>query len=758
MLSEAQILQQAIAFQKVGKLEQAESLYRDVLNSNPKQADALHLLGLIASNRGDLETAIQLIRQAVDSSPTSPVYVGNLGVIYRQAGRINEAIQTYRRAIELDAQNADVYFNLGKSLKLKELLTEAEAAFRTAISIQPSYTSAWLSLMSIFANRYDLEQAREVGEAACKACGPVCDLYLSLGAVYRRSNLNDEAIACYEQALQLQPKNVDALARLASFCFMGYRFAEGTEYLQRAINVEPESVHVLNAIGLRSKMEGDLDAAVNSYRKSIQKYPHFTTAFANLAGVLRKQGSFTESLDNVRMSVKQDSNNVETMAVEGSVLVSLGRLEEAEVCFRRAIEMRHGYRDAHDNLLMCLQYQKNTTPETLYAEHLEWNKCYAEKHFEIRSFQHDPAGGRLRLGFVSGDLGAHPVGYFTVKLFESIDREKFSTFIYSDRVGNDDFSTRMEQSVDRWFNCASLSDEKLRAKIIDDKIDILFDLAGHTAQNRLLVFARRAAPIQVSWAGYVGTTGLKQMDYLIADRFHVPEGTDHLYSEKVLRMPDGYVTYRAPDGLPDVTPPPCIEKKEFTFGAMCNPTKVNDRVLAAWSEILNRVPNSRLLLSYSGWMDIGNQNRVKDAFRGTGCTAQVDFHHKSGPIELMSLYGEVDVCLDTFPYSGGLTTCEALWMGVPTVTFPGDWFAGRHSTSHMMNLGLNEFVADNVQGYIEKAVLVAANREYLIVLRQKLRNLTAQSPLCDGERFAKDFSELMQSVWKNWMNADSAIP
>jgi len=313
-------------------------------------------------------------------------------------------------------------------------------------------------------------------------------------------------------------------------------------------------------------------------------------------------------------------------------------------------------------------------------------------------------------------------------------------------------SAKIEKNANHWVDSGSFSDERLAEKILSDNIDVLFDLAGHTAYNRLIVFAKRVAPLQISWAGYVGTTGLSEMDGLIADQFHVPLGWEHHYVEEVLRMPNGYISYRPPDDCPEVGGLPATRNGYVTYCAMCNPAKVNPLVLKTWGEVLSKVPHSRLLLSYCGWNDIANQNRVRKEMSAFGVEDRVDFSFLPSSKELLGLYGQVDIALDTFPYSGGLTTIEALWMGVPTITWPGQWFAGRHSLSHLSNVGLSDWVASSPEEYVAKAVESVLDLVKLAALRSSLRERTRSSPLCDGQLFAKNFGILIESAWRKRTN------
>ena len=279
----------------------------------------------------------------------------------------------------------------------------------------------------------------------------------------------------------------------------------------------------------------------------------------------------------------------------------------------------------------------------------------------------------------------------------------------------------------------------------------MVDLAGHTAKNRLLVLARKPAPVQVTWAGYVGSTGLSAMDYLIADDRHVPEGAKRHYSERVIRLPDGYICYQPPDHAPRPGPLPFERNGFISFGCFQNPAKLNDDVLAAWAEILNAVRDSRMILKYGNMDAEGNRTRILDQFGAHGVGEQrITLEGKSPPAELLGRYNDVDIALDTFPYSGGLTTCEALWMGVPTIANPGETFASRHSLSHLTNVGLPELVADDLPDYVSKAVDLANDVSRLTALRSGLRERMAISALCDGRKFAADFTSSMRQIWKDW--------
>jgi predicted O-linked N-acetylglucosamine transferase (SPINDLY family) len=355
----------------------------------------------------------------------------------------------------------------------------------------------------------------------------------------------------------------------------------------------------------------------------------------------------------------------------------------------------------------------------------------------------------IRLGFVSADFGHHPVGYFLIRALENLDPSRCEFVCYADRNSKDDLTRRFEAACTTWREVQALTNQALAAQIRADRIDILFDLAGHTATQRLLVFAHKPAPIQVTWAGYVGTTGLKVIDYILADRYEIPPEAEPHYCERVLRMPDGYVTYDPPDYAPPVSPLPASMQPCFTFGSFNKPAKITPPIVKAWANILTRVPRSRLVLKFRGMEESSVVGPLSQEFADQGVDpSRIECLGWSPPPQLLAEYGRIDLALDTYPYNGGLTTCEALWMGVPVVTCPGETFASRHSLSHLSNVGLTETIARDLDEYARVAVSLAGDLPRLAAIRNGLRGRLGASPLCDGKRFANHLMALVRDIWR----------
>jgi len=299
------------------------------------------------------------------------------------------------------------------------------------------------------------------------------------------------------------------------------------------------------------------------------------------------------------------------------------------------------------------------------------------------------------------------------------------------------------------FRSAGMSDEELAEQIRRDQIDVLIDLMGHTGR-RLTVFARRPAPVQATWLGYVGTTGLVAMDYLLADRFHVRPGEEHWYCESIRRLPNSYACYRPPEYLPEICELPAAANGRITYGSFSNPAKLSPMLLDAWGTILQRASASQLLLKFAALHEPHVSRPIRDRFVQQGIAAdRILFESGSPHPEFLAAYGRIDLALDTQPYSGGVTTCEALWMGVPVVTFPGRTFAGRHATSYLSTAGLTEFIADNLSGYVDLAVSWASKLDELAAIRRSLRSRIEQSPIGDAAAFAGDFLTVLEAAVRN---------
>jgi len=359
---------------------------------------------------------------------------------------------------------------------------------------------------------------------------------------------------------------------------------------------------------------------------------------------------------------------------------------------------------------------------------------------------------QIHLGFVSPDLKRHPVGFFLLPVLKRLTRNRFRISVYSDVGEGDLFTQELRLHADHWFDATGKDDDVLRDRILEDRVDILFDLAGHSAGNRMGMFARRAAPVQMSWMGYVGTTGLDAMDYLVTDRFQTLSGTEDFYSERWLVLPDDYICFLASPTAPPVVPSPALVNGFITFGSFNNPAKLTDETLDLWSRVIGAVPESRLLLAYRGFDDPGIQGDVCSRLGASGIAPErVAFKTFTYHEEFLGGYGLMDIALDTMPYSGGLTTCEALWMGVPVLSLAAQsHFAGRHSLSHLSNAGFPGWVVESAEEFVSIGVDLASDIQRLAQIRKTLRQKVSAAPLCDQERYARGVEEKLSMAWADY--------
>ncbi len=555
-----------------------------------------------------------------------------------------------------------------------------------------------------------------------------------------------EAEQLWIQVLQADFRHANAWHYRGVAAHVLGRNYDAVAFIERSLTLHPENPQANYNLAVIFGELGDDIAAEAAYLRTLQQQPDFSSARHNLANLLKPQGRLTEAIGCLQDDGKPHDDSPQFLAGLANALKMAGRVDEAVGQFQIAMEAAPQDARLHSQWLFALQYDPRIDDEELARLHRDWNDRHAPPEF-IAASAPRTHGVPLRVGLVSPDLGNHPVGIFMLPLLKRLDPATIHTVCYSDHKQSDEFNAQLRPLAGLWRDVWHLSDEQLAGQIATDEIDVLFDLAGHTDGNRLSVFARRAAPVQISWAGYVGTTGLAAMDYLLCDRFHVPPELESKISEQPLRMPNGYIAFQPPSYAPDVTELPAVSAGYVTFCTMNNVCKINEPAVDVWADILRAVPKSQVLLKYKGFDDPGVQSRLREQFKTRGVSPErIQLEGQTPHVDHLNAHNRVDIALDPFPYSGGLTTCESLWMGVPVVTCPAARFASRHSLSHLSNAGLTETIATDKDDYIRIAVELARDLPRLQDLRQSLRPRMCASPLCDLDQFALDFTEALLSV------------
>lgn len=695
-----------------GNLAEAKGLYEQVLQESPDNFGALMELGVICLRRGDGNAAHTLLCRAVAVNPASPQAHNLLGVSLQGRGDLTGARKSYETALALNSGFGGAYNNLGMALTLLGETEQAVESYRKAIAITPNDVNALNNLAAALT---------ELGRF-------------------------DEAIDSYEKAIALRPGAADIHDNFG-LVFQGIGdFERAAACHRKAVSIDPGSANSHLLLGRALQKSGDIDQAAKCYRRTIEINPGSAIAYNNLSTVLTGLGRYDESrilLENA-LALGGETQSSGALRAQSEGVETVG--------FQKGRVSADDFALPHSAYLLMLQYMTGQTAESLYRKHRAWNERHgAAFKASWPNHRNSPDPDRpLRVGFVSPDLGRHPIGYFTLGVFENLPKDRIETVVYSDRIP-DDLTARFKACAKLWRDTRTLSDQLLAETILADGIDILIDLTGHTGENRLMAVARKPAPLQVSWAGYVSTTGLDAIDYLLSDSHSTLVEEEPFYSEKILRMPDSWLCYAPPDYAPDVGPLPARANGHVTFCSFNNPSKNNADVLSLWAKILNAVPDARLVLKYGGYgVDSVAESVRRDFAAAGGDVERLVLEGASPHRELLERYNGVDIALDPFPYSGGLTTCEALWMGVPVITLPGATFASRHSQSFLSTVGLADLVADDRDEYVRLALDLAGDIDRLSALRAGLRDRVSASPLCDAASFARHFADLMRDIWRKW--------
>lgn len=597
-------------------------------------------------------------------------------------------------------------------------LQEAEALYRQVLAHEPAFADAYYNLGIVLKCQGRLEEAVECYRQAVTFKPDFPEAYNNLGNALRDQGRLEDAVASFRLALALKPDFPEALTNLGNGLRDQDNLVEAIASYRRALALKPDLPEAHMNLGNALKDQGDLEGAVASYRRTLALRPDHAQVYSNLAVALRAQG----------------------------------KVQEALASYRRALAIRPDDAQIHSNLLFDTCYI-TADAGALADAYRQWNELHARvvaRHVRSPGKDRNP-DRRLRVGYLSADFWGHATSFFVEPLLSAHDRTQVEVFCYSNGARVDATTQRFQEIADVWRNIVGLTDESVAERIAADGIDILVDLSGHTAGNRLLVFARKPAPVQVTYLGSLTTTGLTAMDYRLTDRFLSPANSPEWSSETLICLPACFACYRPPSDAPADTPLPALTTGFVTFGSFNNIAKATPAVISLWSDILRQVPRSRFILKDKTFADGAQRARYMDQFWANSIESdRIELLPRSPLQEYLTAYGRVDIALDTFPYSGCTTTCEALWMGVPVVTLAGEVSYGRFGVSLLSNLGLEELIAETLETYVAKAVGLAGRLESLARLRSELRPRMAASPLCDAKSLAQAIEEAYRDMWRRW--------
>ena len=686
-----------------------------------QRVHALQQSAMQALDRGDLATAASEAQLAIEAAPEDALAWEILSLALHRGGALDRAIAAGRRAVALKPDAADYHANLGVVLRAAGRTGEAEASYQAALAVNPSFAPAHNNLGNIARDAGRFADAAASYRNAIAANASYADAWHGLGIALQRMDKLAEAEQALDRALALRPARADIMSDLAATYMAQQKFNEASDLLAKAVATDPNSALALGNLGALKMRIGHFIAAEQATSRAMALAPDEQRWVSNL----------------------------------GVICKDLSRYVEAERLFRRALSLKPDYALAHANLLFCLNYHPDRSAEEIFAEYQRFDAAHAARHkpSELR-YANDPNPDRkIRVGFLSPDFREHAARHFLDPLLRHLDRSKLEIVCYAEVTNEDHVTASFKSMSDAWRSTVGLSDDAVADLIRKDRIDILVDFGGHTSSSRILAMARKPAPIQVAHhLGHGYTSGLSAIDVFVSDQEMAPVGSEHLFAEKtIVRLSRIPVAYQAPEGMPDVAPLPALRNGYVTFGYFGRPERINDRVVKAWSEILARVPGSRLMLNSKAFSEKAFSDLMAQRFAAHGIGRErLHFVYTSPQPKTWSAYGDVDIALDPFPHNAGTTTIEALWLGVPVVSVEDRPSVGRFGASNLGAVGLRDWVAKDVSGYVALAAAKASDVKALAALRAGMRARVTASPLADGPGLARELETAFQKLWKDW--------
>jgi protein O-GlcNAc transferase len=739
------------------RFDEAAASYRQGVSLKPNAADAHFHLATALSHLGRFEEAVPVYRRALELKPDYVDCLANLAIALSELGKLEESLEVGRKAVALRPDFAEAHHNLGNVLTSLRRGDEALAAFRQALRYMPGSAEAHNGMGALL---IDMGRPEEAELSIRRAMGIRPDFpegLNNLGNALLAQGKAQDALAVYGQAGKLQPGNHIVYYNAGNALRELGQVERSIAAFRQALTIKPDDAKSQDGLGLTLWMAKRPDDAIKAFREAIALDPKSVDAMVNLGNTFNMLNRFGEAREVLERAVSINPKNALAQNSLAIVVTNMGHLEEGIQAYRRSIDLDPRNALIHCNLVFGLQYLYGDDGAAALEEAQRWNSLHAVRLWKgvaHHENSRDPER-RLRIGYVSNDFREHSVSRFLRPLFQNHDHQNFEIVCYSDTRHPDATTEALRACADQWHQTTIVTDGPLAEMIRGHGIDILVELMGHTARNRLLMFARKPAPIQISWLGYAGTTGVETIDYRMTDGLADPPGmTEAFYSEKLLRLPRTNWCFAPPSAVAEIAPTSArgLAGRAFCFGSFNKMAKATPMVLDMWAEIMNGTPGSRLLLKDRALADAAIRERLRAEFERRGITPdRVELAgYEDDQVSHFRRYSEVDVALDTFPYDGTTTTCEALWMGVPVVTLAGKTHLARVGVSLLTNVGLSELIANSTEEYISIATGLARDQARLQKIRDGIRGRMLGSPLMDGRQFARDVEGAYRDVWRRW--------
>lgn len=734
---------------QLGELQASEKHCCRSIELNPNVPESWYNLAVIQLRLDKHTDAMASLNKALRLKPNFPEALTDLGNANQHLGLHQAAIENYQAAIRLQPNNARIHCNLGVAQMKLKLTDAAFQSLRTALSLNPNLAEAHQHLGVLLTESGKIAEAIEELQKAIELNAGLHEAKFALGRLLAGLGETDGAVQHFTAAVEAHPDNPEYLNALANALKDRGQHAEAGSHFRRAIALEPDNAKLLSNHGLTLIALGRLEEAVTTLTRATVLEPSLAEAHYNLGTALGYINRQTDAEAAYRKAISLRDAFPEAWMNLGTLQLLQGGINESIASFERALELRSEYAEANSNLLMALNYTDAYSTEAVFRRHREWGHKVATpaSATAVLASPLHTQQNRLRLGFVSPDFRVHSVAYFFESLLDPAYPD-VEIICYSNTTRIDDVTERIRSRVALWRDITSLSDPDVAALIRADAPDALIDLAGHTSGNRLGVFALRPCPVQITYLGYPNTTGLPTIDYRITDAIADPDDHQSFYTERLLRLPNCFLCYTPPATTPAPTVLGTDTQRPITFGSFNNLAKITPELIATWSRILQCVPGSQLLLKNRPLADAQVASRFAQAFRSHSISpdrllligwAPETGHH-------LATYNRIDIALDTYPYNGTTTTCEALWMGRPVVTQIGERHASRVGASLLHTLELPDLIAVDAEAYIEIAVNLANDLPESARKYADIRERMQASPLCNRTVFQRNFFALMEEI------------
>jgi len=718
----------------------------------PKDLDATVQEALALHGAGRFAESIALYDEALAMSPRHPEVLHLKGVATAQSGQLDQGIELVRAAAELNAKSVDIFNNLGSLLWQADRLEEAEQALREAIEVLPTHSAAHNNLGGVLEQSGRLEEALEAYRTAADLDPNNSAIYGNIGVVLQQLNRLEESCGAMHRAVDLNPTSPEARNNLGNAMKGIGDFEGAARELRRAIDLNPNYANAHQNLGSVLIELLEIDEATRSFERAVALEPNHPQALVNLSAALNLKERLEEGEKFARQAIAIAPDIAEAHNNLGVSLRGQGKYREAEASYRKVIELNPSHAVAHSNLIFALDFNPDFNVADHQAERARWHTRHGEPlAASIETHKNDPDPDRkLRIGYVSADFRRHSAANCFGPMILSYDRDSFETYCYASNIWQDDLTTEFRSAATAWRDCRQMDDAQIAARIRADEIDILVDLSGHSAGNRLRTFACKPAPVQVTAWGHGCGTGLTAIDYFLTDAVVVPETETDLYAESIQYLPS-HIPYMPPAPAPDVVDAPHLANGFITYGSFNRLEKISDESLAAWSRLLDAVPDARLVIKSQTLDRPQVESEFEQRLQAAGLPRDRTTLLGADPqLEHLAKHGLVDIMLDPFPHGGGVSTSDALWMGVPVVALAGNTVAGRLAASILTAIGLPELVAATQDEYFEAAIKLARDSARVASLRRSMRDRVQASPVGDLEQYVRAVETLYRAFWSRW--------